>query len=163
MAEKYRHYKQTMDKDFIGAYVLPNEKPIRVTISHVEEKDVKVAGHMKHAAIAYFKPNPYFDKPFILSSSKNMERLTEWFGTPNIFEWKDLDVVLQQEEDKHPKGGMCMALRIRPKAEMTPKSAGWAKSVEWLKAGGDNTIDALLKNVKISSGDLIKLKKESGL
>ena len=35
------HWKKTLDKDWIGTYILPDEKPIRVTLSHVKEEDIK--------------------------------------------------------------------------------------------------------------------------
>jgi len=162
--EEFRHAYATMDKDWIGAWVLPEGKPIKVRLKEVLEKDISVAGRKKHAAIAYFEPNPYFNKPFILSAKKNLDRLTEWFGTANIYKWKNFDVKLQQELDKNPNGGgKVWALRICPKAELKPDTETWTKTVAWLKDSKDNKIETVLANMKISDANLIKIKKEANV
>jgi len=158
MAEQFRHAYATMDKNFIGAWALPNGQPIKVEIDHVTEETVKVAGHNKHAAIAYFKPNPYFDKPFILAARKNLDRLAEWTGTFNILEWNNVKVTLCQELDKNPKGGKCWALRIKPKPTLTPSSEAWAKCAEWMKSE-EADIEVLLKSFIISENHRKELVK----
>lgn len=154
------NWKKTLDKDWIGTYILPDEKPIRVTLSNVKEEDIKVAGHSKHSAIGYFKENPYFDKPMIISQKVNLERLEEITGSKYIEDWVDVEVILQQEWDKTPKGGKCWGLRIVKIPELTPEHESWNPILEWIKKDEKNKIEIALRMFKISDENLTKLKEE---
>lgn len=119
MTEKVKtHWKKTVDKDWIGTYILPDSKPIIVKLISVKYEEVKVKGVKGLYKVAYFAKNDYFDRPMLLSANKNLERLTKLTGTPYIEDWVSLDiwVTLQQEMDKSFGGGKDWALRIAPQA-----------------------------------------------
>ena len=151
----YRHAYMSLDKDYIGAFILPDGNPIDVVISHVKEEDVKVGGHDKHTLVAYFEENDYFKQPFLLSAKCNIDALIEWYGTPNFLAWGRLKVTLQQELSKNPKGGAKIwALRIKKKPELNSRHAFWNKTIEWLKEDSKHTIAALKSKFVISEANV---------
>lgn len=112
--EKLTHWKKTVDKDWIGTYILPEGLPIVVKLLRVEFKKVKVKGVEGEYKIAYFEKNEWFDKPMLLSANKNLDRIAKLSGTPYIERWGGLNmwVTLQQEMDQAFGGGKDWALRI---------------------------------------------------
>jgi hypothetical protein len=118
MGKVKTHWKKTVDKDWIGTYILPDSKPIIVNLISVKYEEVKVKGVKGLYKVAYFAKNDYFDRPMLLSANKNLERLTKLTGTPYIEDWVTLDiwVTLQQEMDKAFGGGKDWALRIAAQA-----------------------------------------------
>jgi len=114
MSEKLTHWKKTVDKDWIGTYILPEEKPIVVKLLRVELKKVEVKGILGEYKVAYFDKNKWFDKPMLMTSNKNLDRIAKLSGTPYIERWKNLNmwVTLQQEMDQAFGGGKDWALRI---------------------------------------------------
>jgi len=115
MTEKVKtHWKKTVDKDWIGTYILPDGKPIVVKLISVRYEEVKVKGVKGMYKVAYFAKNDYFDRPMLLSANVNLDRLSKLSGTPYIEDWYNLDlwVTLQQEMDKAFGGGKDWALRI---------------------------------------------------
>ncbi len=111
---KKTHWKKTVDKDWIGTYVLPESKPIIVKLISVKYEEVKVKGVKGLYKVAYFEKNEHFDRPMLLSANVNLKRLSALTGTPYIEDWEKLDlwVTLQQEMDKAFGGGKDWALRI---------------------------------------------------
>ncbi len=69
------HYKRNLDKDWIGAYILPEGEPITVKLISVKYEHIKAGGHEQDRYVAYFAKNKYFDKPMILSAVKNIKRM----------------------------------------------------------------------------------------
>ena len=153
------HWKKTIDKDWIGCYVLPpsgkpdNGKPdsnpylpVVVTILKVDYKEVSVKGQDKLHKVAYFAKNPYFNKPMILSASKNLSRLSKFAKSAYVEDWGDLNfkVTLQAEWDMKYGGGKDWALRIAAKLPEKPslpadKLAGAIKAV----ADGNTSIEKI--------------------
>jgi len=130
------HWKSTMDKDWIGCYALPmSGKPdtgkpdsnpyltVVVTLLRVKLENVKVRGVMGEHRVAYFASNPYFDRPMLMNSAKNLTRLSKFTKTPIIEDWVDLNirVTLQAEWDSKFGGGKDWALRIADKLPDKPK------------------------------------------
>lgn len=155
------HWKKTIDKDWIGTYVLPDGKPIDVRLISIKYQEVSVKGVKGMYKVAYFAKNEYFDKPMLLSSTKNLQRIATHTGTPYIEDWTELDlmVTLQQEMDKSFGGGKDWALRISPTLPKTETMADYpkekellinCKSLEELK----NVFAPFPKNLKIIFNDL---------
>lgn len=150
------HWKKNIDTDWIGCYVLPNGQDIVVTLLRVEfKKGVKVAGKKQDKYIAYFAPNPHFDKPMLLNKT-NLRRVELLTGTPLIENWANLNikVTIGQEMDKCIGGGEDWALRIKaqkpvltlPKLEIgTPNFEGCKNA---LKSG--YTVEQMRKKYEIS-------------
>lgn len=159
-------WKKTVDPNYIGTYVLPEDKPINVVILRVEWKNTKVMGQDKKASIAYFAPNPYFDKPMLLNVT-NMKRLERITGSKYIEDWLNVSVTLQREMDKTPTGGKDWALRVAPiapktaataKLKLEPTSSNWGMIVKWVKDG--NPIEKVWEKYDVSEEDKEKFKSE---
>lgn len=167
MSETKTHWKKTIDKDWIGTYVLPEARPIVVKLISVKYQEVKVKGVKDWYKVAYFAPNKYFDKPMLLSASKNLSRLEKLTGTPYIEDWEklNLNVTLQQEMDKAFGGGKDWALRISEvaprvkKTEILPDTDQWSNAIKHLKGKGD--IKKITDRHTISELNLKRLQDES--
>lgn len=148
--EKLTHWKKTIDKDWIGTYVLPEGKPIDVVLIKVLYEEVKIKGIKEWTRVAYFQKNEYFDKPMLINAT-NCTRIEKLTGTPYVERWGNLNikVTLQQEMDKAFGGGKDWALRIssvKPKENTakTPLTENMLpKAIEFLKGG--KTIEDLKK------------------
>lgn len=168
------HWKKTIDKDWIGCYVLPSSGnpddgtegsnpylPITVKLLKVEHKAVKVKGKQEVKNVAYFAKNPYFDKPMLLSASANLKRLAKITGSPYVEDWGNInkEVVLQAEWDKAFGGGKDWALRIvavKEKPELKEGTVDWTSAIDYVKKGGDPT--KLMAKKKISDELFKKLE-----
>ena len=168
MSEKIKtHWKKTVDKDWIGTYVLPEGKPIVVKLLSVKYEEVKVKGVKGTYKVAYFAANPYFKRPMLLSANINLKRLEKLTGSPYIEDWAsiNLDVTLQQEMDKAFGGGKDWALRIAPtlpivkKEELTPASPKWVTAVARYKSS--RKLDGITKFYNLSKENEQKLIKEA--
>ena len=160
-------WRKTIDPNYIGTYVLPDDKPIDVVITRVEWKNTKVMGQEKKASIAYFAPNKYFDKPMLLNVT-NMKRLERITGSKYIEDWVNVSITLQREMDKTPTGQRDWALRIAPiapktagttKIKLEPTSGNWNSIVDWVQKG--NPIEKGWEKYDVSDEDKEKLKNES--
>lgn len=165
------HWKKTIDKDWIGCYILPPSGkpdsgepdsnpylPIQVKLLKVELKKVKVKGVMGEYKIAYFAKNEYFDKPMLLSASANLKRIAKITGSNYIEDWTTInkDVTLQAEWDKSFGGGKDWALRIvaiKGKPVLSEGTVDWTAAVNYVKGGGD---PAKLREKKVISDVLFK-------
>lgn len=159
------HWKKTIDKDWIGTYVLPEGNPIDVILSHVKYEEVKIKGSEEWHRVAYFSKNEHFDKPMLLNPT-NCLRIEKHTGTPYIEDWSSLNmkVTLCQEMDKAFGGGKDWALRI---SKVLPKNTNqlakltddkFNSAVEFLKGG--KTITDLKKFYSITKDQETKLKSE---
>lgn len=157
------HWKKTIDKDWIGTYVLPEGQPIDVVLTKVIYQEVKVKGVKDWHRVAYFAKNSHFDKPMLINI-KNSERIEKITGTPYIEDWSNLNikVTLCQEMDKAFGGGQDWALRIStilPKAEsqLTPLTEDkLTDAVKFCKQG--KTIEDLKKHYSLTADIENKLK-----
>lgn len=158
------HWKKTIDKDWIGTYVLPEGSPIDVVIKSILHEEVKIKGVKEWHRVAYFEKNEHFDKPMLLNPT-NCLRIEKLTGTPYIEDWKDINlkVTLCQEMDKAFGGGKDWALRIskvapKKQSQLTPLTASMIdKAVGFINSGKSmsdlrkfysfgNDIELLIKN-----------------
>jgi hypothetical protein len=157
-------WRKTVDPNFIGTYVLPNDQPINAVIVKVEWKQIKVMGQNKKQAVATFAPNIHFDKPMLLNVT-NMKRMERLAGSKYIEDWINIPVTLQREMDKTPTGGSDWALRIatiapkitsdgKPsKAKLLPDTQAWNSAVEYVQQG--NPMENVTKKYDLSPENLI--------
>lgn len=165
------HWKKTIDKDWIGCYVLPEGKPIVVKLISIKYEEVKVKGLKDWYKVAYFEKNPYFDKPMLLSATTNLKRIEKLTGTPYIEDWVtlNLNVTLQQEWDKAFGGGKDWALRIADTAptmtlpELKKENAKiWSNAVSKTKEVGiESALIAIKKRYSISDQTKKALEDEA--
>jgi hypothetical protein len=157
--ENLTHWKKTVDKDWIGTYILPEDgKAITVTLIGVEYKEVKVRGVENWYLIANFAKNKWFDKPMLLSANVNKQRLEKLIGTPYIERWENLNmkVTLQQEMDKAIGGGRDWALRIGEKAPKKEKLTGQRlEDAKQAIIDGKITIEKVLEDFDVTKEQLI--------
>jgi hypothetical protein len=161
-------WRKTVDPNFIGTYVLPNDQPIDVVIIRTEWKMAKVQGQDKKKVLAYFAPNPHFDKPMLLNPT-NMDRLERMTGTKYYQDWVNVPVTLQREWDKMPNGTKDWCLRIakvqpkitsegKPtKPKLTPESTNWNDIIKWVQSGND--ISKVSAKYEVSSEDMVTFKQ----
>lgn len=155
------HWKMKMDKDWIGVYVLPEGKPILVTLLGVKWEKVKVKGKMEEHYVARFAPNPYFDKPMLLSANVHFDRLEEWTGSEYYEDYENLNikVILQREMDKSFGGGKDWALRMVLPPELKYKSETYVKILNWLKEDAKRTVSAATSKFSVSP-ELLKILED---
>lgn len=169
-------WRKTVDKDWIGCYILPdsgvedtgNPKDkenrtnpygkITVNLIKVEFKTVKVKGKDEKHKVAYFAKNDFFNKPMLLSSKTNLERIQKISGSRFIEDWGNInkEVVLQAEWDRSFGGGKDWALRVvyvKPKPELKEGTVDWTAAINYVKGGGD---PANLRAKKVISDVLFK-------
>lgn len=109
------HYKKMVDTNWIGTWVLPEGKDINVILTKVVYvKTNKVMGKIKPGFVAYFAPNPHFDKPMLLNAT-NQKRVAKLIGSVYAEDWMNvnIEVTLCQEMDKCVAGGQDWALRFK--------------------------------------------------
>lgn len=160
------HWKKTIDKDWIGTYVLPEGNPIDVILTGVKHQQVKIKGNKEWHRVAYFEVNEHFDKPMLLNPT-NCLRIEKLTGTPYIEDWGNLNmkVTLCQEMDKAFGGGKDWALRISnvlPKNtnQLTPLTEDMiSKAVEFLMGG--KSMNDLKKFYSFSSEIESKIKTKA--
>lgn len=165
------HWKKTIDKDWIGCYILPpsgkpdtgesNSNPylsIQVKLLKVKLEKVKVKGVLGEYKVAYFAKNEYFDKPMLLSAAANLKRIAKITNSNYIEDWEVInkDVILQAEWDKSFGGGKDWALRIveiKGKPELKEGTVDWTAAMKYVTEGGD---PANLRAKKVISDVLFK-------
>lgn len=167
---KLTHWKKTIDKDWIGTYILPEGRPINVILERVEYKEVKIKGVKEHSRVAYFSKNAYFDKPMLINPT-NCKRIEDLTGTPYIERWSNLNipVTLCQEMDKAFGGGKDWALRIsktQPKlikpTLIKDDSKIWDNAANKIKeVGYDKGIILIAKHYNITEETKTLLKNEA--
>lgn len=108
------HWRMGSDRSHIGVEVLPEGKPINVTISRIEfRKSEKINGKTKDVWVAYFKDDP-FGLPMALNTT-NRKSLVKAAKTNYLEELKDFPVTLYSEKCRDPEGGgMTDGLRLKP-------------------------------------------------
>ena len=111
MSEK-THWKQGMDSPYMGAWDLPEMKPIQLNIKYVKKHLSKGLKDDATFNFIYWKEKGW--KPMLLNSTNNkvMRAIT---GTPYIEEWHDIPVELYVERDIKAFGTLSDGLRIRNK------------------------------------------------
>lgn len=165
------HWKKTIDKDWIGCYVLPDSGkpdtgesnsnpyvPIQAKLLRVELKKVKVKGVMGEYKVAYFAKNPYFDKPMLLSASANLKEVAKITKSNFIEDWADInqDVTLEAKWDRAFGSGYDWALRItqiKGKPKLEKGTLDWTAALKYVQGGGDPD---KLRDKKIISDELFK-------
>jgi len=149
------HWKKTIDKDWIGCYVLPDSGkpdngtqssnpylPIQAKLLRVELKEVKVKGVKGEYKIAYFAKNQHFDKPMLLSATANLKEVAKITGSNYIEDWVNINkyVTLEAKWDKAFGGGYDWALRIsqiKGKPVLEEGSVDWTAALKYVQGGGD--------------------------
>ncbi len=105
------HWKQLVNMDYIGAYALPDEKDLTLTIAKVVKEMVTGAnGKKEQCMVMYFKETQY--KPMILNRT-NAKTITSLCGSAYVEDWIGHRVTLYGSTTRLG-GDVVECLRIRP-------------------------------------------------
>ena len=111
MAERLTgDFRKYMDKNFLGAWDIPEDKDLVLTIDHCEKNEVKNERGTQEKLTLHFVERGY--KPMILNST-NSKRIKEAYGTFRVEDWEGKKVAIYSEKVT-AFGGTTDALRIRP-------------------------------------------------
>lgn len=102
-------YRKYMDKNYLGSWDIPEGEDLILTISNVEQDDVKNERGSKRKLTIHFAEDY---KPLIMNAT-NCDRITKAYGSPKVEDWVGKRIALTTE--KVPAfGSVKDAVRIRP-------------------------------------------------
>ena len=102
-------YRKYMDKNFLGAWDIPEGDDLVLTISDVEQNEVKNERGSERKLTIHFAEDY---KPLIMNAT-NCDRITKAYGSPKVEDWVGKRIALTTE--KVPAfGSVKDAVRIRP-------------------------------------------------
>ena len=110
MSEKYAHWKNLMERPYIGAYSLaPGEERV-LTIKEVKkEKVVTSGGKSEICPVAYFAENSL---PMVLNAT-NCKTIAKLYGSDNVYDWANKKIQLFATSTQFGRDTV-PCLRIRP-------------------------------------------------
>ena len=102
-------YRKYMDKNFLGSWDIPDGDDLVLTISVVEQNEVKNERGSERKLTIHFAEDY---KPLIMNAT-NCDRITKAYGSPKVEDWVGKRIALTTE--KVPAfGSVKDAVRIRP-------------------------------------------------
>ena len=102
-------YRKYMDKNFLGSWDIPEGEDLILTISNVEQEDVKNERGSERKLTIHFAEDY---KPLIMNAP-NCDRITKAYGSSKVEDWVGKRIALTTE--KVPAfGSVKDAVRIRP-------------------------------------------------
>ena len=102
-------YRKYMDKNYLGSWDIPEGEDLILTISNVEQDDVKNERGSERKLTLHFAEDY---KPLIMNAT-NCDRITKAYGSPKVEDWVGKRIALTTE--KVPAfGSVKDAVRIRP-------------------------------------------------
>lgn len=102
-------YRKYMDKNYLGSWDIPEGEDLILTISNVEQDDVKNESGSERKLTIHFAEDY---KPLIMNAT-NCDRITQAYGSPKVEDWVGKRIALTTE--KVPAfGSVKDAVRIRP-------------------------------------------------
>ena len=102
-------YRKYMDKNYLGSWDIPEGEDLILTISNVEQDDVKNERGSERKLTIHFAEDY---KPLIMNAT-NCDRITKAYGSPKVEDWVGKRIALTTE--KVPAfGSVKDAVRIRP-------------------------------------------------
>lgn len=116
MSEKLSgDFRKFMDKNFLGAWDVPEDGELVLTIDHVAREEVKNEKGTKVKLTLHFKENY---KPMVCNVT-NGKAIALAHGSNNVEDWAGKKVTIYVAHDVPAFGGTTDALRIRKYAPKT--------------------------------------------
>ena len=113
MGEKLRgDFRKFMDKNFLGAWDVPENGELILTIDHVAREEVKNEKGTKIKLTLHFKENY---KPMVCNVT-NGKAIALAHGSNNVEDWSGKKIIIYVAHDVPAFGGTTDALRIRKHA-----------------------------------------------
>lgn len=147
MSETKTHWKKLDNPDYFGAWSIPHDKDLVLTIDYLNVEKVKgEKGREEQCKVCHFKEKV---KPMILNST-NSRQITALHGSPYIEDWSGKQIqVFQDVTDM--KGTEVECVRIRPfipnkkKEKLTPDHPRWEGAIATFSEG-KTTIEKIKKH-----------------
>lgn len=109
MAELKGDYRKFMDKNYLGAWDVPDGEDLILTVDHVACDDVKnERGSEKKLTLRFVEDY----KPMILNAT-NSKNISQAYGSTKVEDWAGKRIAIHTEKVT-AFGGTTDALRIRP-------------------------------------------------
>lgn len=108
-------FRKYMDKNYLGAWDLPDGKDLVLTIDHCEQNEVKSERGSETKLTLHFVERGY--KPMVLNTT-NSNRIAKAYSSKKVEDWEGKKIAIYTERVT-AFGGTTDALRIR---DYPPKS-----------------------------------------
>lgn len=110
MAERLTgDYRKYLNKNFLGAWDVPEDGDLILTIDHAERNEVQNERGKETKTVLYFKEDY---KPMILNKV-NPDSISKALGSTHIEDWEGKRIAIFSEK-VNAFGGLKDALRVRP-------------------------------------------------
>ena len=110
MAERLTgDYRKYLNKNFLGAWDVPEDGDLILTIDHAERNEVQNERGKETKTVLYFKEDY---KPMILNKV-NPDSISKALGSTHIEDWEGKRIAIFSEK-VNAFGGVKDALRVRP-------------------------------------------------
>ena len=110
-------YRKYLDKNYLGAWDVPDDGDLILTIDHAERNEVQNERGKETKTVLYFKEDY---KPMILNKV-NPEAISKALGSTKIEDWEGKQIAINTEK-VNAFGGVKDALRVRPYAPKIQKA-----------------------------------------
>lgn len=156
------HWKQFINLDYIGAYMLAGRDLTVKIVSVSQEMVTGDKGKKEMCMVARLEGQ----KPFIINRT-NAKMITKLLGSPYIEDWAGKSITLYPTTTS-VGGETVECLRVRPqlpaakqKQQLTPDHPKWSEVVAWVKTGG--SIESLESRYIVSDEVATKIREEAGI
>jgi len=102
-------YRKYLDKNYLGAWDVPDDGDLILTIDHAERNEVQNERGKETKTVLYFKEDY---KPMILNKV-NPDSISKALGSTKIEDWEGKRIAIYSEK-VNAFGGVKDALRVRP-------------------------------------------------
>ena len=109
MAELKGDYRKFMDKNYLGAWDVPDGEDLVLTVDHAARDDVKNERGSEKKLTLHFVEDY---KPMILNAT-NSKNISQAYGSTKVEDWAGKRIAIHTEKVT-AFGGTTDALRIRP-------------------------------------------------
>ena len=161
MIESKTHWKKLHNPDYLGAWSIPEDKDLILTIDFVNVEEVTGAGGRKEQlSVCHFKEKV---KPLVLNVT-NSRQIQSLHGTPFIEDWNGKQIALYSDTTMLAKEEVeCVRIRAKipniSKPSFSPEIDRWDGAVVSI-ADGKSTIEAIKKHYSLSEEHEAQIKKE---
>jgi len=140
-------FRKFMDKNFLGAWDVPDDGDLILTIDHAEQNDVKNERGSERKLTLHFRERDY--KPMILNTT-NAKAIAKAYGTHKVEMWEGKKVAIYSAKVT-AFGGTTDALRIR---EVPPRdeTAFCEECSQEIKRHGDYSVNKIVTMTEAKYG-----------
>lgn len=140
-------FRKFMDKNFLGAWDVPDDGDLILTIDHAEQNDVKNERGSERKLTLHFRERDY--KPMILNTT-NAKAIAKAYGTHKVEMWEGKKVAIYTAKVT-AFGGTTDALRIR---EYQPRdeTAFCEECGQEIKRHGDYSVNKIVTMTEAKYG-----------